>query len=97
MHGCYKAKIHSDGRLDKPKFIVVVIGDLQNKELVGDTWSPIASMRNLKYFSEYAVKHKARVHQLGFIGAFLKAKFKNKVFVKLDSSAVYQVAFILLG
>ena len=34
----YKAKIHSDGRLDKPKFIVVVIGDLQNKELVGDTW-----------------------------------------------------------
>ena len=30
-------------------------------------------------------KHKARVHQLDFIGAFFQAKVKNRVFVKLDS------------
>ena len=30
-------------------------------------------------------KHKARVHQLDFIGAFLQDKVKNRVFVKLDS------------
>ena len=33
---------------------------------------------------KYAAKHKARVHQLDFIGAFLRAKVKNRVFVKLD-------------
>ena len=32
-----KPKIKSDGSLDKLKFIIVVRGDMQNKELVGDT------------------------------------------------------------
>ena len=32
----YKAKIQSDGSLDKLKLIIVVRGDLQNKEMVGD-------------------------------------------------------------
>ena len=41
-------------------------------------------MRTLKYFLADAAKHKARVHQLDFIGAFLQAKIKNKVFFKLD-------------
>ena len=63
----------------------MVIGDIQNKELVGDTWSPTASMRTLKYFLADVTKHKTRVHQLYFIGAFLQAKVKSIVFVKLDS------------
>ena len=33
----YKAKIQSDGSLDKLKLRIVVRGDLQNKEMVGDT------------------------------------------------------------
>ena len=41
-------------------------------------------MRTLKYLLEDLNKHKARVHQLYFIGAFLKAKVNNRVFVKLD-------------
>ena len=80
----YKAKIQSDGSLDNHKLRIVVGGDLQNKEMVGDTWSPTASMGNLKYFLAYAGKHKARVHQLDFIGAFLQAKVKNRVFVILN-------------
>ena len=80
----YKSKIQPDGSLDKLKFRIVVRGDLQNKELVGDTWSPTASMSTLKYFLAYYTKHKARVHQLYLIGAFLQAKLKNRVFVKLD-------------
>ena len=52
--------------------------------MIGDTWSPKASMRTLKYFLADAAKHKEIVHQLDFIGAFLKAKVKNRVFVKLD-------------
>ena len=76
----YKAKIQSDGSLDKLNLRILVIGDLHNKEMVGDTWSPTASMRTLKYFLADAAKHKARFHQLDFIGAFLQAKVKNRVF-----------------
>ena len=57
---------------------------MQNKEMVGNTSSPTASMRKLKYFLADTAKHKARVHQLDFIGAFLQANVKNRVFVKLD-------------
>ena len=80
----YKAKIQSDGNLDKLKLRIVVRGDLQNKEMVGDTWSPTAPMRTLQYFLADAAKHKSRVHQLDFIVSFLQDKVKNRVFVKLD-------------
>ena len=62
-------------------------------------------MRTLKYFLVYAVKHKARVHKLDFIGAFVQEKSKNRVFVKLDSryadyspeySSYFGIALILL-
>ena len=43
----YKAKINSDESLDKLKLRIVVRGDLQNKEMVGETWSPTPSMRTL--------------------------------------------------
>ena len=80
----YKAKIQSDESIDKIKLRIVDRVDLQNKEMVGDTWSPTASMRTLKYFLADAAKHKARVHQIDFIGVLLQAKVKNLVFVKLD-------------
>ena len=56
---------------------------LQNKKMVGDTWSTTHSMRALKYFLSDSAKHKAIVHQLYFIGAYLQPKVKNRVFVKL--------------
>ena len=40
-------------------------------------------MRTLKYFLADAAKHKARVYQLYFIGAFFQAKVKNTFFIKL--------------
>ena len=46
-------------------------------------------MRNLKYFLADTTNHKARVHQLDFIAAFLQAKVKNRVFVNLDSRYAY--------
>ena len=67
----------------------MVRGDLQHKEMVGDTWSPTASMRNFKYSLSDAAKHKSRVRPLDFIGAFLQAKVKNRVFVKLDIRYTY--------
>ena len=59
----YKAKIQSYGSLDKLKLIIVVRGDLKNKEIIGDTWSPTASMSTLKLFLADTTKHKARIHQ----------------------------------
>ena len=85
----YKAKIQSDESLDKLKLRIVVRGEYHNKETIGGTWSPTACMRNVKYFLAYATKHKAIFHQLDFIGAFLQAKVKNRVFVKLDIRYTY--------
>ena len=79
----YKARIQSNGSIDKLKLIIVVRGDLQKKEMVGDTWSPTASMRTLEYFQVDAAKHKARVHQLDLIGTFLQAKVNNRVFFQV--------------
>ena len=45
----YKANIKFDGSIEKLKLIIVVRGDLHNKELVGDTWLPTASMMTLKW------------------------------------------------
>ena len=53
--------------------------------MIGDTWSPTASMRTLKCFLKDYFKHKAGVHQLDFIGSFLQSNVKYRVFVKLDS------------
>ena len=58
---------------------------MQNKDLIGDTWSPTDPMSNLKYFFSDSVKHKTRVHQLDFIGSLLRSKVNNRLFVKLDS------------
>ena len=69
----YKYKIQFDGSLDKLKLRIAVRGDFQNKERVGDNWSPTASMRNLIFSLADTAKHKARVHQLDFIGALLQA------------------------
>ena len=82
----YKAKFQSDKSLDKLKLRIGVRGDLQNKDLIGDTWSPTHFTRTLKYFQADYFKHKARVHQLDFIGAFLQTKVKNRVFVNLGSN-----------
>ena len=46
--------------------------------MVGDTWSPTASMRTLKYFLADAAKHETRVHQLDFIGAFFRIKSRTE-------------------
>ena len=85
----YKAKIQYYGSLNKLKLVIIVSGYMENKELVGDNWSPIASMRNLTYFLADATKDEAIVHKLYFIGAFLQAKVNNRVFLKLDSRYTY--------
>ena len=70
--------------LEKLILIIVVIGDLQNKEMIGNTWSPTSSMRNLKYFLAYYSNNKSRVHQLDCIGTFQQSNANHGFFLKLD-------------
>ena len=63
----FKAKMQSDGILDKLKLIIVVRKDLHNKEMIGDTWDPTASTRTLNYYLVNDIKQKATVYQLDFI------------------------------
>ena len=53
--------------------------------MIGDTWTPTLSISTMKYLLADAAKYKAVVHQLYFIGAFLQADAKHRVFLKLDS------------
>ena len=73
----YKTIIQSDESLDKLKLIIVVIGNLQKKEMIGLKWYPTASTITLNYFLEDASKHKSRLHQLDFIGEFIQANNHN--------------------
>ena len=74
----YKAKIQSDGSLDKLKLRIVVRGDLQNEELVGDTWSPTASMRNLKYFFGICNQTQSKSSSNRFHWSILASKSKEQ-------------------
>ena len=85
----YKDRIQYDGSVDKLKLRIVVRWYLQNKELVGYTWSTTASMRTLEYFLAGATKNKAKFNHLYFIRSFLQEKVKNIVSVKLDSRYTY--------
>ena len=56
----YKAKIQSDGSLDKLKLIIVVRVYLHNKEMIGDTWDSTASIMTQNYLLADSVNNKAR-------------------------------------
>ena len=45
----YKEKIQYNGSLEKLKLKILVIGDFQNKETIGDNWYTTALMITLNY------------------------------------------------
>ena len=57
--------------------------------MIGDTWSPIAAMRDLNYFLAAYSKHKEILHQLDFIGLFLQANVKHILYVQVDRRFVH--------
>jgi transposase InsO family protein len=87
----FKVKIQSDGTLDKLKMRMVVRGDLQAKDISEDKWSPTASFRSLKMFLAHAARLKVRVRQLDFVGEFLQAKMRTRMFITI--SKIYGILF----
>jgi hypothetical protein len=79
----FRDKVKSDGSLDKLKTQLVVRGDLQDKNITEDKWSPTASFRSLKMFLAHSSRLKAHVKQLDFVGAFLQAKMRMRMFVTI--------------
>jgi hypothetical protein len=77
-----KVKIKSYGSLYKLKCRIVVRGDLQDTGME-DSWSPTAPFRSLKMFLADAARNRCRVHQLDFVGAFLQANVRGRIFVTL--------------
>jgi len=87
----FKVKVKSDGSLDKLKCRLVVREDLQDKNITEDKWSPTALFRCLKTFLAHASRMKARVKQLDFVGAFLQAKMRTRMFVTIPK--IYGILF----
>jgi hypothetical protein len=81
----FQVKILSGGSLDKLKTCLVIRGDLQSKFLQEDKWSPPASFHLLKMFLAHAARLKARVKQLDFVGAFLQANTRCRIFVTIPA------------
>ncbi len=77
-----KVKIKSDGSLEKLKCRIVVRGDLQDTGME-NSWSPKAPFRSLKMFLADAARNRCTVHQLDFVGAFLQANVRGRIFVTL--------------
>ena len=75
----YKENIKYYESLDKLNLRILVIVDLQNKEMVGYNWSQTLSTRTLKYLLENYTNNKVILHQLNFIGACIQANLKNRV------------------
>ncbi len=60
----------------------MVRGDLQDTAME-DSWPPTAPFRSLKMFLADAARNRCRVHQLDFVGAFLQANARGRIFVSL--------------
>ena len=60
--------------------MIVVGGNLQNKDLIRDTWSRTSSMGTLKQFLSDDVKNKARFHQLDLLDHSYRPKLRMGYF-----------------
>ena len=77
-----RVKLRSDGTLGMLKVRIVVRGDLQKNESNEDKWSPTTPFRAFKMLLADACRNKVRVRQLDFIGAYLQAKVRSRVFIR---------------
>ena len=79
----FKAKVNSKGFLDKLKCRCVARGDLQHDLPDEETWSSTVASLTMKLFFANAAKLGQKVRQLDYVGAFLQAKCKNRIFIRL--------------
>ena len=80
----FKEKITSSGKLEKLKARFCARGDME-KDIPGeDNWSSCVSQRTVRMFLAHATKEKRTVLQLDFIGSYLQARMRARMFIKLQ-------------
>ena len=84
----FKAKVTSKGTLDKLKVRIVARGDMMAKE-EEDTWSGCVAARTVKVFLANAAKYRRPVKQMDFIGAFLQALARGRLWIQLPPEYAY--------
>ena len=94
-----RAKIDSEGMLEKLKTRLVVRGDIMRKHITEDSWSPTAAIRDLKFFLADAARSKAVIWQLDlkFIlanAARSKHQFGNLISLELISKPSAREEFL---
>ena len=83
-----KAKITSKGTLDELNGRCVARGDIQDNLSKEDTWLGCVAVRTVRIFCNFPTKVKKRVKQLDFVGAYLQAQARGRLFVKLSQEYV---------
>lgn len=68
-----RVKAQANGKLEKAKVRVCLRGDQQEERADESTWCLIAGHRAKRKICANAVRNRARLYQLDFIGAFLQS------------------------
>ena len=80
----YKAKSTSSGTLEKLKARCCARGDLIKDPHDQDNWSSCASQRTVREFIATATSLDSKIKQLDFIGSYLQANMRGRMFIKLQ-------------
>jgi len=79
-----KKYLKSDGNIDKLKVRIAIRGDLDDSP-DDDNSAPLATFRVLKMYLAEAARRRRRVQQADYVGAYLQAYMKRRVFVRLPA------------
>ena len=82
----FRAKLKSDGTIDKLKVRIAARGDLDKGSVTENNWAPLASLRLVKIFLADAARDGNRIFQIDFVAAFLQARVDRRIFVKMPAS-----------
>lgn len=79
-----KAKIRSDGMIDKLRHRITARGDLDKEKAFEDNFVSLAGSRLVKVFLAEAARRKRRVYQFDFISAYLNTPMRDtRKFIRL--------------
>ena len=80
----FKAKSTRNGNLEKLKARFCARGDLEKETDQLENWSSCASQRTVRTFIAHETKCRRTPKQLNFVGAYLQARMRSRIYVTLQ-------------